>query len=117
MTHKLGTFSISLTVKDLAASRAFYERLGFTVLSESPRNCILKHGDAVIGLFHNLFPTNTITFNPTDVSAVHAAAHAAGITITHEPVGDIGSGWAMAAYPPSHPAPLDQPGSPISNRA
>jgi lactoylglutathione lyase len=105
---QLGTFSISLIVKDLAASRAFYEKLGFTVLVESPRNCMMKNGDAVIGLFHNLFPTNTITFNPTDVRAVHAAAKAAGIAFTHDPVGDTGPGWAMAIDPDGNPVLLDQ---------
>ncbi|MBU1176537.1 MAG: VOC family protein [Alphaproteobacteria bacterium] len=63
---KLGAFSISLAVKDLAASRAFYEKLGFVALgdSHSEQYCMLKNGDAVIGLFQGLFEGNIITFNP-----------------------------------------------------
>ena len=109
MTHALGKFSISLTVKDLAASRAFYEKLGFTALpGANERRCMLQHGDAVIGLFHNLFPTNTLTFNPTDVRAVYATATDRGIAFTHAPVGDSGPGWAMALDPDGNPVLIDQ---------
>src|SRR5690349_25131727 len=61
----LGHFSISLTVKDLAASRDFYQKLGFTVFTGNERAyIIMKNGDATIGLFQGLFERNILTFNP-----------------------------------------------------
>ena len=63
---ELGAFSISLTVKDLSASRAFYEKLGFEVTGGSPEEnyLILMNGEALIGLFHGMFEKNILTFNP-----------------------------------------------------
>lgn len=63
---QLGAFSVSLAVKDLPASRQFYEKLGFTPFAGDPtRNWqILKNGDHVIGLFQGMFPKNIMTFNP-----------------------------------------------------
>lgn len=62
---QLGNFSISLSVTDLAASRAFYQKLGFTKFGGNEKNwLILKNGDVVIGLFQGMFPKNTLTFNP-----------------------------------------------------
>ena len=63
---QLGAFSISLAVKDLAASRAFYEKLGFQMLGGDPAKnwVILKNGHHVIGLFHGMFDKNMLTFNP-----------------------------------------------------
>jgi catechol 2,3-dioxygenase-like lactoylglutathione lyase family enzyme len=60
----LGAFSISLAVKDIKASRAFYERLGFEELGDSgsPHFCMLKNGNAVIGLFEGMFDANIMTF-------------------------------------------------------
>ena len=62
----LGAFSISLTVKDLAASRAFYEKLGFAAFGGDPDQkwLILKNGTTVIGLFEGMFEKNMLTFNP-----------------------------------------------------
>ncbi|MFN8423121.1 MAG: VOC family protein, partial [Anaerolineae bacterium] len=62
----LGAFSVSLAVQDIAASRAFYEKLGFTsVMGEPAQNwLILKNGDHVIGLFQGMFDKNILTFNP-----------------------------------------------------
>ena len=62
----LGAFSISLAVKDIAASRAFYEKLGFEqVGGEVAQNwLILRNGDTTIGLFQGMFDRNTLTFNP-----------------------------------------------------
>ena len=61
----LGAFSISLTVKDLAASREFYGKLGFTPTGgDGTRWQVLRNGDHVIGLFQGLFPRNMLTFNP-----------------------------------------------------
>jgi catechol 2,3-dioxygenase-like lactoylglutathione lyase family enzyme len=93
---ELGAFSVSLAVKDLDASRAFYEALGFTSMGGDPSQgwLILKNGSTVIGLFQGMFEANILTFNPgwdqeahalpafTDVREVQRALDAAGIEIT-----------------------------------
>jgi lactoylglutathione lyase len=63
---ELGAFSISLAVKDLEASRAFYEKLGFTHFGgDAAQNwLILKNGDHIVGLFQGMFEKNMLTFNP-----------------------------------------------------
>jgi catechol 2,3-dioxygenase-like lactoylglutathione lyase family enzyme len=63
---QLGAFSISLAVKDLAASRAFYEKLGFKEFggNASQNWLIMKNGDHVVGLFQGMFEKNMLTFNP-----------------------------------------------------
>jgi len=63
---ELGAFSISLAVKDLEASRGFYEKFGFKVFAgDAAQNwLILKNGDHAIGLFQGMFEKNILTFNP-----------------------------------------------------
>lgn len=63
---KLGAFSISLSVKDLGASKAFYENLGFTAFGGgmAQNYLIMKNGNALVGLFQGMFPNNILTFNP-----------------------------------------------------
>ncbi|MES2149099.1 MAG: VOC family protein [Pseudomonadota bacterium] len=63
---QLGNFSVSLAVKDIAASQAFYEKLGFkVVMGEASKNwLIMKNGAHNIGLFQGMFERNTLTFNP-----------------------------------------------------
>ena len=63
---KLGAFSNSLAVKDIHKSKAFYEKLGFTVFAgEIDKNyLIMKNGNALIGLFQGMFENNIMTFNP-----------------------------------------------------
>jgi lactoylglutathione lyase len=63
---QLGNFSVSLAVRDIDASRAFYEKLGFTVWggNQEQRWLILKNGTTVIGLFKGMFEGNLLTFNP-----------------------------------------------------
>jgi lactoylglutathione lyase len=63
---KLGNFSVSLAVKDIALSRAFYEKLGFVVWGGDQAHnwLILKNGSTVIGLFQGMFERNILTFNP-----------------------------------------------------
>ena len=94
----LGNFSISLTVKDLAASQAFYEKLGFSAMGGDPAQgwLIMKGPTAVIGLFHGMFASNIMTFNPgwdadaqnlaefTDVRDIQRSLKAAGLTMTTE---------------------------------
>lgn len=63
---ELGAFSVSLAVKDIEASRLFYEKLGFAVFAgdQTQNWLILKNGDHVIGLFQGMFDENILTFNP-----------------------------------------------------
>jgi catechol 2,3-dioxygenase-like lactoylglutathione lyase family enzyme len=63
---RLGNFSVSLAVKDIHASRAFYETLGFrTIGGDAAKNwLILQHKSCTIGLFQGMFDKNTLTFNP-----------------------------------------------------
>ena len=91
----LGAFSISLSVRDLAASHDFYKTLGFSQLGGDADHgyLILKNGDAVIGLFQGMFEGNLLTFNPgwdqsggqlgdyEDISAITARLREAGIDV------------------------------------
>lgn len=63
---ELGCFSVSLTVKDIEASRAFYQKLGFSVFGGDASQgwLILKNGSTNIGLFQGMFDRNILTFNP-----------------------------------------------------
>ena len=63
---ELGNFSVSLAVKDIKTSKAFYDKLGFiVVMGDVAKNwLILQNGPVVIGLFQGMFPRNTLTFNP-----------------------------------------------------
>ena len=63
---KLGAFSVSLSVKDISASKQFYENLGFTVFAGSMEKnyLIMKNENSLIGLFHGMFENNILTFNP-----------------------------------------------------
>jgi len=63
---KLGAFSVSLSVKDLAVSKDFYENLGFKVLAgdEKKNYYIMKNENALVGIFHGMFEGNILTFNP-----------------------------------------------------
>ena len=94
----LGNFSISLAVKDIAISRAFYEKLGFTVWGgDQEQNwLILKNGSTVIGLFQGMFERNILTFNPgwdsdakplpefTDVRDLQRELKAQGVQLLNE---------------------------------
>ncbi len=94
---KLGAFSISLTVEDLAASRGFYENLGFGVVGGDAEQgwLILRNPDAVtIGLFQGMFDRNLMTFNPgwdrearelpefMDVREIQERLDERGVTVT-----------------------------------
>lgn len=92
---KLGCFSVSLTVKDINASEAFYNKLGFTVYHGDKEQgwLIMKNGDTNIGLFQGMFDKNILTFNPgwdqqaqdvddfTDVRAVQKHLQQQGIKL------------------------------------
>ncbi|OHE83879.1 MAG: glyoxalase [Lysobacterales bacterium RIFOXYD1_FULL_69_11] len=93
---ELGAFSVSLAVKDLQASRAFYEKLGFSTMGGDAAQgwLILKNGSTVIGLFQGMFDKNILTFNPgwdqaaqplasfTDVRQIQASLDGEGVDIT-----------------------------------
>ncbi len=95
---ELGAFSVSLAVKDIAASRAFYEKLGFVAFGGQIAHnwLILKNGSHVIGLFQGMFDKNILTFNPgwdqnaaklpnfTDVRDLQRQLKAAGVTLVTE---------------------------------
>lgn len=95
---KLGAFSISLSVKDLNASKAFYEKLGFSVFGgDAAHNyLIMKNGDHLVGLFQGMFEGNILTFNPgwdqdankldsfTDVRELQKALKAKGVAFQTE---------------------------------
>ena len=63
---ELGAFSVSLAVKDIEASKRFYEKLGFTLSGgdQTQNWLIMKNGSSTIGLFQGMFEKNTLTFNP-----------------------------------------------------
>ena len=95
---QLGAFSISLAVRDIHASKAFYEKLGFKPFAgEISQNwLILKNGDHIIGLFQGMFDRNTMTFNPgwdgnaqklasfTDVRELQRQLKAQGVEVLNE---------------------------------
>lgn len=62
----LGNFSVSLAVKDIEASKLFYEKLGFTIVGgdQSQNWLVMKNGEHKIGLFQGMFEKNILTFNP-----------------------------------------------------
>ncbi len=94
----LGAFSISLAVSDIAASRAFYEKLGFQAVDgDATQNwLILRNGETTVGLFHGMFEHNILTFNPgwtsqaepldafQDVREIQRQLKAAGLALTSE---------------------------------
>jgi catechol 2,3-dioxygenase-like lactoylglutathione lyase family enzyme len=94
----LGTFSVSLSVRDLATTRAFYEKLGFSVFHDASEQkyLILRNGDCTLGLFEGMFEGNILTFNPgwdreahavdafDDVRDIQARLKAAGVDLLNE---------------------------------
>lgn len=119
----LGAFSISLSVKDLGASRAFYEKLGFTAFGGDPEQkwLILKSGTTVIGLFEGMFEKNTLTFNPgwdadakevagfTDVRELQRRLEEQGIAIaTQADPATTGPAHFVVEDPDGNPILVDQ---------
>jgi catechol 2,3-dioxygenase-like lactoylglutathione lyase family enzyme len=96
MPMTLGNFSVSLNVKDLAASRAFYEKLGFRIVGgqQERRYLIMQNGTTTIGLFQGMIPSNILTFNPgwdhtcatvpgfTDIRDLQREMQARGLTLS-----------------------------------
>ena len=120
---ELGAFSISLAVKDLGASRAFYEKFGFTMFGGDPAQnwLILKNGDHIIGLFQGMFEKNILTFNPgwdqnaqklgtfTDVRELQRKLKAQGVTLmTEADEKTTGPASLIAVDPDGNPVLVDQ---------
>ena len=119
---QLGAFSVSLAVKDLAASRTFYEALGFSAFGgNADQNwLILRNGDTVIGLFQGMFEDNLMTFNPgwnqdatpmdsfEDVRSIQAKLEAAGITLQTRAADGNGPASAIVVDPDGNAILLDQ---------
>lgn len=120
---ELGNFSVSLAVKDIAASKAFYEKFGFTVFGGNAAQnwLILKNGDHVIGLFQGMFPKNMLTFNPgwdsnaqklatyTDVRELQRNLKAQGVQLLAEAdESTTGPASFMAVDPDGNPVLVDQ---------
>ena len=106
----LGTFSISLAVKDLAAARAFYETLGFSRVAGEPEGgwIILKNGEAKVGLFQGMFEENLMTFNPKDARAIQEAVTAAGYALEKEAEEGEGATHFMVKDPDGNLVLVDQ---------
>jgi len=120
---KLGAFSVSLNVKDIAVSKAFYGKLGFEAFGgdETQGWLILRNGETVIGLFQDMLPANTLTFNPgwdqaaqnldsfDDVRTIQAHLRAEGVELASE-ADDSTTGPAsfMVMDPDGNPILIDQ---------
>lgn len=120
---ELGAFSVSLSVKDLEASKAFYEKLGFHVFGGDPAQnwLIMKNGDHTIGLFQGMFEGNILTFNPgwdqdankldsfTDVRDLQRELKARGLNIKNEADESTkGPTSFMVVDPDGNPILIDQ---------
>jgi predicted enzyme related to lactoylglutathione lyase len=120
---QLGAFSVSLTVKDIQASKSFYEKFGFSVFGGNAAQnwLILKNGDCIIGLFQGMFEKNILTFNPgwdsnaqnvaafTDVRELQRQLKAQGVALVQE-ADETTSGPAsfVAVDPDGNPILVDQ---------
>jgi len=120
---ELGAFSISLAVKDLEASKEFYEKLGFGFFhGDATQNwLIMKNGDTVIGLFKGMFEKNSLTFNPgwdsnaseldsfTDIRELQRQLKAQGVEfISEADEGTSGPASFILADPDGNPILVDQ---------
>jgi lactoylglutathione lyase len=120
---QLGAFSISLTVKDIKASKEFYEKLGFKSFGGDIAHnwAILKNGDHIIGLFQGMFEKNMLTFNPgwdqdakniepfTDIRALQKQLKAQGVTFkTEADESTTGPASFVVVDPDGNPVLVDQ---------
>lgn len=119
---QLGNFSVSLAVKDLAKSRSFYEKLGFTYKGGDGKSwVVLKNDTAIIGLFQGMFDKNMLTFNPgwdreaktlasfEDVRSIQATLKSRGIEFkTEADPATTGPAHFVIVDPDGNPILLDQ---------
>jgi lactoylglutathione lyase len=123
MGMELGAFSISLAVKDIAASKAFYEKFGFQVSGGNIAQnwLIMKNSDHVIGLFQGMFEKNILTFNPgwdqdaqklepfTDVRILQRQLKAHGVEFVSEAdESTMGPASFIVTDPDGNPILVDQ---------
>ena len=106
----VGCFSISLAVKDIKASRAFYEAMGFQAIdgSEEHRWLMMQNGESKIGLFEGMFENNMLTFNPPDVRTVQAALKEKGYSLEKEAEDGVGAAHVAVEDPDGNMILLDQ---------
>ena len=119
---QLGAFSISLNVKDIKKSFAFYEKLGFQATGGNIDQLwlILKNGDAVVGLFQGMIDKNTLTFNPgwnqegkevnpfMDVRAINQSLSQKHLEVQAFIDKDHGPAYLMMEDPDGNPILIDQ---------
>lgn len=120
---KLGAFSISLSVKDINASKAFYEKLGFEVFGGNLEYnyLIMKNGSTLIGLFQEMFEGNLLTFNPgwddnaqnldsfDDVRVIHKTLDSQGLATEQVKLDSSeGPGSFVVIDPDGNPILIDQ---------
>lgn len=120
---QLGHFSVSLTVQDLATSKAWYEKLGFAEIGGDPEQnwIVLQNGRTTLGLFQGMFEKNILTFNPgwspdetepegfTDVRELQAALKARGVEFESEAdPSTTGPGSFVVVDPDGNPILVDQ---------
>ena len=120
---KLGVFSLSLSVKDIQASKAFYEKLGFTTFGGNidQKWLILKNDQCIIGLFQGMFEKNMLTFNPgwdvnasklesfTDIREIQKELKVQGMTLNSEAdENTVGPASIVLTDPDGNPILLDQ---------
>ena len=119
----LGAFSISLAVKDIAVSQAFYEKVGFERVGGDPTQnwLIIRNGETTIGLFQGMFERNTLTFNPgwtgqaeeldvfQDVREIQQTLKANGLDLVSESdASATGPASVMLIDPDGNPILIDQ---------
>ena len=120
---QLGSFSLSLAVKDIAASKAFYEKIGFTAMGGNQDQgwLIMKNPSVVIGLFQGMFEKNMMTFNPgwdenaqeladfLDIRELQKAYKTAGIVFdTEADESSSGPAHFVISDPDGNPIMMDQ---------
>ncbi len=120
---ELGAFSISLNVKDIGASKSFYEKLGFNIFAGdiSQNWQVMKNGDHIIGLFQGILEKNTLTFNPgwdqsagqldsfTDIRDIQNQLKSQGLDLTTEvDASTSGAGSLIVLDPDGNPILFDQ---------
>lgn len=117
-----GAFSVSLAVRDLAASKAFYEALGFEVFGGDFENkwLMLRHGDHVLGLFQGMFDHNILTFNPgwdqggrplpdfDDIRLIEKSLMDKGLSLSSRVEGQEGPGYFTLEDPDGNQILFDQ---------
>lgn len=116
----LGTFSVSLTVTNMKASREFYENLGFEAIDgqfnyvgqidlEPGQDWVMmEHGTTKIGLFQGMFEENVLTWNPADARSIQSHLKEQGVKIDYEATGFDGPATVMLTDPDGNQIMLDQ---------